>query len=291
MRVLIVGCGYLGKAVGAALIQRGHSVWGLRRSNAADPELKKLGIVPVQADIRVPETLSSLSLPCDWVIHCVSATGGGTAEYSRIYVEGTRNLLGWLSSNPPVKFVYTSSTSVYAQNDGTMVDEGSQTVPEAPTSRILLQAEELLLSAATWKGFPAVVLRVAGIYGPGRAYWLDRFRSGEASIEGDGARILNMVHRDDVAGAIVAALERGAPGRIYNVVDNEPVTQLALFEWLARRLERALPPQAQAPGAPGKRGTTNKRVSNARLRKELEYELRFPSFREGFGALLNSAGV
>jgi nucleoside-diphosphate-sugar epimerase len=128
-------------------------------------------------------------------------------------------------------------------------------------------------------------LRVAGIYGPGRGHWFRQFLRGEARIAGDGSRWLNMIHRDDVAGCIIAALERGRPGEIYNAVDDEPVTQLKFFEWLAEELKRPLP-----PGIPAdeeirrKRGGTNKRVSNAKLRAELKYEFQFPDFRKGYGA-------
>ncbi len=94
--------------------------------------------------------------------------------------------------------------------------------------------------------FPAVILRVAGIYGPGRGYLLKQFLRGEARIEGDGSRFLNMIHRDDLIGVILAALERGAPGGIYNAADNEPVSQRQFFEWLAAELKRPLPPAVAA---------------------------------------------
>ena len=145
--------------------------------------------------------------------------------------------------------------------------------------------EQLLLKAAR-DGFPAVLLRLAGIYGPNRGYWFKRFLEGDAVLEGKGERILNMIHRDDAAGAIAAALQGGQPGTIYNVVDDEPTTQLALFEFLARRFERPLPPVD--PSLAFKRGATNKRVSNRRLRDELGYQFKYPSFREGFGSVLKT---
>jgi nucleoside-diphosphate-sugar epimerase len=97
---------------------------------------------------------------------------------------------------------------------------------------------------------------------------------------------MNMIHRDDLAGAIIAALARGARGEIYNAADNEPVTQLAFFTWLAAELQRPLPPQVAADGESGrKRGLTNKRVSNAKLRRRLAYEFKYPDFRAGYRAL------
>jgi nucleoside-diphosphate-sugar epimerase len=283
MRVLIAGCGYVGVALGEILATQGHEVYGLRRSPGGARLLEDAGIRPLTGDITNPASLATLPGTYDWVVHCASASGGGIESYRRVYVEGARNLVEWLRPAPPRKFVYTSSTGVYGQNDGSTVVETSPTEPAAGTARLLVEAEQLLVAAARNHRFPAVILRVAGIYGPGRGYWFKAFSSGEARIEGDGDRWLNMVHRDDVAGAIVAALERGAPGEAYNVVDNEPVTQIAFFQWLSAELGQPLPPAdpVRAPGS-NRRGATNKRVSNRRLTEELGYRFRYPTFRQGY---------
>ena len=133
--------------------------------------------------------------------------------------------------------------------------------------------------------FPAVILRLAGIYGPGRGYWFKQYLKDEARIEGSGARILNMIHRDDVAGAIIAALKSGRPGEVYNVVDDEPVTQFHFFQWLSGPLGKELPPSVpEDPEAVRKRGVTNKKVSNRRLKMELGYQFKYPTFRQGYTA-------
>ena len=282
MRVLIIGCGYAGLPLGAELVRQGHEVFGLRRT--APEELRAAGIEPLTADISRPDTLAKLPHDFDWVVNCAASGGGSADDYRTLYLEGNRNVVAWLAGLPPRKFVYTSSTSVYAHNDGSFVTEQSPAQPEAATARVLVETEALLLAAAR-NGFPAVVLRVAGIYGPGRGFAFRQFLSGEASLDGDGQRYLNMVHRDDLTGAIIAALERGTPGEIYNVADNEPVTQLEFFEWLAARLKRPLPRRNPANEDSGrKRGVTNKRVSNARLRTELKYAFQFPNFRAGYAA-------
>ncbi|HVM46902.1 MAG TPA: NAD-dependent epimerase/dehydratase family protein, partial [Candidatus Acidoferrum sp.] len=189
----------------------------------------------------------------------------------------------WLSPAMPQKFVYTSSTSVYGQTDGSIVTEASPADPPTDTGRVLVEAERLLLDAAQQHGLPAVVLRVAGIYGPGRGYWFKQYLAGTATIEGAGQRVLNMIHRDDVAGAITAALRKGRPGQIYNAVDDEPVTQLAFFQWLSASTDRPLPPFVpEDPDVARKRGLTNKRVSNRRLKEELGYCFQYPTFREGY---------
>jgi nucleoside-diphosphate-sugar epimerase len=244
----------------------------------------------VQADLTQSNTLRRLPADFDWVVHCVSASGGGVTEYRTIYLEGMRNVVKWLSGSPPRQFVYTSSTSVYGQIDGSRVDETSPTEPAAETAKVLLAAEDILLAAARETKFPAVILRVAGIYGPARGYWLRQYLKGEARIEGRGDRLLNMVHRDDVAGAVIAALKHGKAGTVYNVTDNEPVSQIALFEWLSRRLGRALPPAApEVLVEKTKRGVTNKKVSNHRLRQGLGYELKYPTFREGYQAEIDAS--
>jgi nucleoside-diphosphate-sugar epimerase len=288
MRVLIVGCGYVGLALGKELVRQGHSVCGLRRSDRLDGELGSAGIAPVKADVTVPESFPPLGDGFDLVVYCVSASGGSAAEYERIYVRGMRHVISWLSAVPPAKFVYTSSTSVYGQTDGSSVDETSPTEPLAATGKILVKGEKVLLKAAEETGFPAVVLRVAGIYGPGRTYWLDQVRAGAVQADGANGRIVNMVHREDVVGAVIAALTLGRPGQVCNAVDDEPVNQLALLQWLSKRLGSRLGPAiaAEADGL-RKRGLTNKRVSNARLKQELGYRFKFPSFREGFESILS----
>jgi nucleoside-diphosphate-sugar epimerase len=293
MRTLIVGCGYVGLPLGAELARQGHEVFGLRRSAAAENELKAAGIRPLAGDVTKPETLAKLPRKFDWVVNCVAA-GGSADNYRQIYLEGNRNLVSWLADSPPKRFIYTSSTSVYGQNDGSVVTEESPAEPEADTAKVLVEAEKLLLDEGGSRGrlprqkFPAVILRVAGIYGPGRGYWFKQFLRDEARIEGDGSRFLNMIHRDDVAGCIIAALKNGRAGEIYNAVDDEPVSQMELFEWLAATLGKPLPRSVPEDGEIiRKRGVTNRRVSNRKLKTELGYQFQHPDFRSGYGAELS----
>jgi nucleoside-diphosphate-sugar epimerase len=279
MRVLIVGCGYVGLHLGAELVRQGHEVFGLRRS--LTDELPAAGVTPLAADITRPETLAQLPRHYDWVVNCAASGGGSAEDYRKLYLEGNQNLIAWLTGHLLQKFVYTSSTSVYAQNDGAWVTEQSPAQPETPAAKVLVQAEDFLL--ATANRFPAVILRVAGIYGPGRGHAFKQFLRGEARV--DGSRFLNMIHRDDLTAVIIAALERGRPGEIYNAADNEPVAQVEFFEWLAKQLHRPLPPRAATDAETWrKRGMTNKRVSNAKLRAELKYRFKFPDFRAGYAA-------
>jgi len=283
MRVLIVGCGYVGLKLGADLAALGHAVSGVRRSADGAAEVAAAGLTPLVADVTQPESLRRLPTGWDWVVNCAASGGGDAEAYRKVYLEGTRNLITWLADSPLRKFVYTGSTGVYGQNDGGWVDETMPAEPAAETGVVLRATEELLLAAVREGGFPAVPLRVAGIYGPGRGYFFRQFVKGEARIEGDGRRHINMVHRDDVAGAVIAALDRGVPGQIYNVVDSEPVPQVEMFAWLAAALGQPMPPfVAVDPNLQRRRAATDKRISNRRLREELGYVLRFPTFREGY---------
>jgi nucleoside-diphosphate-sugar epimerase len=290
MRVLILGCGYIGLPLGADLTRRGHQVFGLRRPGSPTADLTAVGISPLAGDLSRPEDLARLPGPYDWVVDCVASRGGGVEDYRRVYLQGARNVVAWLAPAPPACLVYTSSTSVYAQTDGSAVTETSPADPPAETAAILVETERVFLAAARAGTLPAVVLRLAGIYGPGRGYWFRQFLSGQARLEGPGPRLLNMIHRDDAVGAIQAALRHGRPGEIYNAVDDEPVTQLAFFQWLASALGRELPPTLAESGETArKRGLTHKRVLNHKLRAELQYQFQYPTFREGYAPEIQHA--
>jgi len=285
MKCLIIGCGYVGLPLGAELVRLGHEVFGLRRSASAESQLKAAGIKLLIADITKPETLANLPGDFDWVVNCVSSTGGEAEDSRQVYLRGTHNLIERLVPNPPKKFVYTSSTSVYGQTDGSQVKETSSTDPAVETAKVLLETEKLLLAAVTERKFPAVILRVAGIYGPDRGHWFKQFLKNEARIEGDGSRFLNMIHRDDLIGCIIAALKSGRMGEIYNAVDDEPVSQTNFFHWLAATVGKYPPSSVpENPVENRKRGVTNKRVLNRRLKMELGCQFKYPNFRKGYTA-------
>src|ERR1700722_17878379 len=294
MRVLIVGCGYVGLPLGAELVRRGHEVFGMRRTDTGNAGLQAAGIKPVIADVTKAADLAKIPGPFDWVVNCVSSSRG-TQDYREVYLQGTRNLLDWLASAPPKKYVYTSSTSVYGQDDGSSVKESSPTEPKGESAQILVETEKLLLEAAGAKNFPAVILRVAGIYGPGRGHLFLQYLKNEAKIAERGERIINMIHRDDLVGVIIAALKNGRAGEVYNAVDDEPVAQIHFFRWLSETLGKWMPPFAtEEENAERKRGLTNKKVQNRRLKMELGYQFKYPNFRKGYTAeiqRLDTAGL
>ena len=285
MRVLIVGCGYVGLPLGAELARQGHEVFGLRRSPDTS-DLSRAGIKPIVGDLTQFALLRLIRPDFDWVVNTISSSQGGVEGYRAVYLEGTNRLVEWLRGSDRLqKYIYTSSTSVYAQQDGSWVTEESPTDPRSETSRVLVEAERVLLDQASTQAFPAIILRLAGIYGPGRGHLFHQFLRGEARLAGDGSRLINMIHRDDAVGAILAALGRGAPGDVYNVSDDEPVTQRDFFLWLGTRLGLPLPPTVDPAEMAGrKRGVTNKRVGNRKLRLALGAELKYPTFRQGYAA-------
>lgn len=285
----------MGLPLAIALARQGHTVFGLRRSAGGHESLQRAGVTRLQADLTEPASLQALPRDFDWVVNCVASGGGGVEDYRRLYLQGMRNLIEWLAPeqvNGAPRIVYTSSTGVYGQNDGSLVDETGPTQPTSETAQVLVEAEKTLLAAGREKNFPAMVLRAAGIYGPERGYLLKQFLRGEARIEGAGARTLNMIHRDDLVRAIIAALERGRGGEIYNVTDDEPVSQVEFFRWLAEKLGQPLPPVVpEDAAAPRKRGLTNKRISNRKLKVELGFGFTYPDFRIGYSAELQRLNI
>jgi len=257
MKLLLIGYGYLGQAVTREFRARGWDVTPVALSG---------GDGCLACDVADPVAVSFLPR-ADAIVHCAASGRGGAAAYQRVYVDGCRNLAGQF---PGVPLVFTSSTSVYAQTDGSWVTEASPAMPERETGRLLLDAERIVLGAGGW------VARLAGIYGPGRSVILKKFLAGEAVIEDDGGRFLNQIHRDDAARAIYHLVTSGEGGGVFNVSDSQPLTQLACYAALGAMLARPLPPSG--PRDPNrKRGWTHKQVSNAKLRAT-GWQPEFPSF-------------
>jgi nucleoside-diphosphate-sugar epimerase len=285
VRVLIAGCGYLGIALGARLSAEGHEVSGIRRSATAAPLLVAAGIRPVIADFTRESELQSVTRRWDWVIHSGAPVEFSEAAYRSVYLEGARQLVTCLRVEPPRAFVFVSSTSVYGQTDGSLVTEESITEPNSPTARVLLETENVLRTAAREQGFPARILRAAGIYGPGRNRLEHRVQS---LREGAGSeRYVNMIHREDLVSALIAVLDRGRDGEVYNACDDEPVREVELEQWLREQAGVGAACAAIGIGAGrSERSRSNKRVSAGKLRRDLGWRPGFPSFREGYTALL-----
>lgn len=272
--VLIAGCGYVGTALGLELVRRGDHVWGLRRDASQLPA--ELGAV--SADLSDPTTLRGLPRALDYVVYCAGADEASDAAYERVYVNGLRNVLDAVQGSGLRRVFFTSSTAVYGQADGEWVDEASETTPAHFSGARLLEAERLLREQKV----PATVLRCSGIYGPGRTRLIDGVRNGSAS---PSQRFTNRIHRDDVAGAIAHLLRQPEPPALLLLSDDAPALDSEVIGYLAQQLGVSPPPA----GAPGTGRGGHKRCRNERLHAT-GYQLRYPSYREGYGAMLASLG-
>jgi len=269
-RILIAGCGYVGQAAADLFHTAGWSVEGWTRSTQSAATLRAKPYPIRELDISQGARVAERAGMFDAIIHCASSRGGDFEMYRRIYLDGARNLL---ERFPASKLLFTSSTSVYAQRDGSWVTEESETKPPRETSRILLEAERLVRDQG------GIVARLAGIYGPARSALLSKFLEGTAIIDSENDRFVNQVHRDDIASALFFLLSRETQGtQIYNVVDDQPILQSECYRWLARRLNRALPFIGTSKRQ-RKRGDSNKRVGNSKLRR-LGWTPRYPTFAD-----------
>jgi nucleoside-diphosphate-sugar epimerase len=262
-RILIAGCGYVGAAAADRFHEAGWEVEGWTASAESAATLSNRPY-PVRAvDITNAEASGSF----DVVIHCVSSRGGDDDEYRRLYFDGAKNLLRVFSD---ATLLFTSSTSVYAQNDGSVVDENSPAEPHHTKGQILRATEDLVRAAG------GIVARLGGIHGPRRSFFLTRFLEGPAADS--SGRLVNQVHRDDTVSALVVLAERRDEfrGEIFNVVGDAPITAREAETWLSSRLKKS-PSGTAGDARPSKRGQSNKRVSNRKLRA-LGWEPRYPTF-------------
>ncbi len=272
-RMLIAGCGYVGQAAADLFHTAGWTVEGWTRSVESAATLATKAYPLCAVDISKRAQVAKCVGTFDAMIHCASSRGGDAETYRRVYLDGALNLL---ERFPESKLLLTSSTSVYGQRDGSWVTEVSETKPMRETGRILLEAERLVLDRG------GIVARLAGIYGPGRSALLSKFLAGTAVIDPENDRFVNQVHRDDIASALFFLFDRDAErAEIYNVVDDQPILQSECYRWLAQRLNRPAPPSGKAKDL-RKRGDSNKRVSNAKLRG-LGWTPRYPTFADAMG--------
>ncbi|SFS01934.1 Nucleoside-diphosphate-sugar epimerase [Halomicrobium zhouii] len=292
MRVAILGCGYVGLELCRQLADRGHDVVGVRRSATGVEAVEDAGGVGVQADVTEPDSLESVP-DADALVFAASSGGRGAEAAREIYVEGLRTTIDHFGARDgaPDRLVYTSSTGVYGDHDGDWVDEETPLDPTTEKTRVLAEAERVAREGAAEWGIDGTVARYAGLYGPDR-YRLDRYLDGPVT-EG----YLNMVHRDDAAGAVRYLLtEDLARDDVVLVVDDEPVEKWAFADWLAdecgvdrppKRTKAARLADGDLSDAARRRIETSKRCSNERLR-DLGYEYRFPTFREGYRAAIDA---
>jgi nucleoside-diphosphate-sugar epimerase len=277
--LLIAGCGDVGSRLAQQMLGSGWNVHGLRRTPSALPS----GVQPVTANLF--EAACPAGWPkgeLDYLVYCLSASTHDEAGYQAAYVEGLKHVLAWLRQHGqrPQRVFFVSSSSVYGQEAGEWVDERSATAPSGFSGRIMLEAERTLLDS----GLPATVVRLTGIYGPGRERLLTQVREGyrvavEPPLYG------NRIHSDDAAGLLAFLLRTDAQGSplapCYIGVDDAPAALADVVAWL-REYMGVTQWQEQAQV----RRTGSKRCSNA-LARQLGWKPQYPSYREGYAAILD----
>lgn len=278
MNRVIIGCGYLGRRVAVRWLGCGKPVHALTRSAANAQALRDLGIAPLLGDVT--DLMSLPEMPtAETVLYAVGLDRRSGKSQHEVYVAGLENVLQRLPAGG--RFVYVSSTSVYGQDAGEWVDETSPCIPAAENGKICLEAEQVLRRYRP----DAIIIRLAGIYGPGRLIARVAQLQTGVVLEGNPDSWLNLIHIEDAADAVVACEERGHPAATYVGSDNQPIHRRDYYSLLAR-LVGAPDPQfrPQTTGAAGSK--MGKRCSNRRLRDELRVAFRYPTIAEGLPAVL-----
>ncbi|WP_227355311.1 SDR family oxidoreductase [Haladaptatus salinisoli] len=284
MNVAIIGCGYVGLELGRQLVRAGHDAVGVRRSADGVRAVENAGLTGVRADATDADSLAAVP-DAVAVVYAASADGRDSDAARAAYVDGLRTTLEHFAGrdSPPERTVYTSSTGVYGDRGGAWVDESTPLEPTTERQEILAEAERIARDASpgNW-----TITRFAGLYGPDR-YRLERYLDGPV-----GERYLNLIHRDDAAGAVRYVLDEGvARNDTLLVADDEPVRKPTLAGWLAERcgVERPSTEREAETEPTSERTRAGKRCSNEKLRKT-GYELRYPTFRDGYRDAVSSYG-
>jgi nucleoside-diphosphate-sugar epimerase len=286
-RLVIFGCGYVGTAVAGGAVAAGWHVTALTRNAGTALLLREIGVHTVVADLAGSSWHDQIQGAPDYALNCVSSGGGGVEAYRHSYLAGMESILAWARNTGPVgTLVYTGSTSVYAQGDGARVDESMPALPATERGQLLLEAEARLRSdaGATRRWF---VLRLAGIYGPGRHHLLEQVRAGEVSGLGD--HHLNLIHRDDIVAAVMACFLAPATvtSQVVNLADDGHATKAEIVHWLAGQLGVAEPRFNGEPAGGRRMVTPDRVIVNDRAKTVLGWRPRFATFREGYGSLLS----
>jgi len=284
MNQLVLGCGYLGERVAAAWRQRGGEVYAVTRSESRAAHLRAIGLRPIVGDLTRAIDLSAVGA-VDTALFAVGYDRTSGQSIREVYVDGLRRVLDRL---PPsvARFIYISSTGVYGRASGEWLDETSPCQPTRAGGQACWEAESLLRGHPL--GSRAIILRLAGIYGPGRLPKLRELCAGQP-LAVDPQGFLNLIHADDAVAAVLAA-ERLEPPDLILVSDGCPVQRGAFYRELARQCGAPeptfAPPEAAATAS--SRLSSDKRIDNRRMRERLQLSLLYPSYREGLAAIVAS---
>jgi nucleoside-diphosphate-sugar epimerase len=273
MRVLIAGCGDVGNVLASSLLQDGHIVYGLKRDTPTLPD----GVKPVQADLTKPDTLKDLPMDIDRLVFMPTPASRDQAGYEAIFIQGWKNVWAGLKQTP-LRTILVSSTAVYGESDGSIVNEETVADPGGFNGKVLLKMEQLAYSCTK----NLVVVRASGIYGPGRERLIRLAASKGLEIQQFPPYFTNRIHRDDVAAVLNHLLVIEEPKTVYVASDNLPAPRYEVVEWLAKAQGKPVP-----EGLTVEHANRGKRVDNQRLR-DSGFRMTYPDFRAGYGAVLKT---
>jgi nucleoside-diphosphate-sugar epimerase len=274
-RILLAGCGDLGERVAQCLRKRGDEVWALRRQPTTRD---RHGIHWLRGDLTDPASLRELPVGITRLVYLPAPETRDKAAYRAIFVDGLRHLLDALDGRKLAQVVFVSSSAVYGEHDGDWVDEAIPAEPLGFNGTVLLEAEQWLAE----QSLPSTVLRLAGLYGPGRLQLIERLRAGQLRVPRETPHWANRIHVDDAATAIAHLLQLESPLPLYLGVDDTPMPLDELYDFLAVLIDAPLPAEGAPPA-----GVGSKRLRNARLR-DSGWTPQWPDAREGYAALLDS---
>ncbi|MEW7979215.1 MAG: SDR family oxidoreductase [Candidatus Sedimenticola endophacoides] len=282
---IIIGCGEVGRRVADHYLRAGASVAGLVRSAPGRAALRERGIAALEGDLDRP-LAGGLRIDGRRLFHFAPPPREGVLD-TRV-----AHLIDALQAQAgPRRLVHISTTGVYGDCGGAWVDEQRQPRPLAPRARRRWDAEQRLRRWREAGGGELVILRVAGIYGPGKLP-LERLRKGLPVVRGQEAPYTNRIHIEDLARVCVAAMERGRDGEVYNVSDGHPGTMSDYFDRVADHFALPRPPRiGMAEGAdalsPGMMSymAESRRLDNRKMLRELGVELAFPDLEAGLAGL------
>ncbi len=292
MKILIAGAtGVLGKRVVPLLIERGHEVIGLSRSAANDEQLAGAGATSIRADLFDEADVIQAAKNCEAVLHLATAipttSPGDWSLNDRIRREGTANLIAAALANGCSLYLQQSISFLYGQCGDAWVDERFPLDFSLPNPlQSALDMERMVQQATDEHELPAVTLRFGSFYSADSALTqarLAEIASGRYRVVGDGSNYVTLIQVDDAAQATVAATEQGENhlGAVYNVGDDDPPREREFADWRAEQLGAARP--GSVDGTP-----ISTRCSNRKLVTEMNWHPRYPSFREGFPAVIEA---
>jgi len=264
--------------VAKRLVARGDRVTGIRSDAGRAGQLQALGVEPLVLDLADPQAARGIPSGFDGILAMQSARGEGLEPYRRAYLDANRTLLDVAGRDGIGAFVYTGSTGIFGQRDGSEVDEGTPPAPATASGEVLAEAEAAVRAAR------GRVLRLSGLYGPGRLWIIDRVARGLMTLGPGDEAWMNACHQEDAALTVIRVLDRGRDGAVYHATDESPMRRREVITFVARRL--GITPAISDTGTPG----PNRRILGARTRQELGLEACWPSLREGLEPFLSGEG-